>query len=564
MDVSKLLTIDNDLRTITIPPSIEHMGVESDDDVLRLYFAMPRMYNDIDLSDFVVRINYQNANGEIDVYLVDDNAAGADEITFSWNIRRKVVAYRGKVRFIVCLKRLDDQGNVLQEFNSSVAALPVLRGLEATESHMEDEYPDIMEQILLRLDKLEQGGTGADCHITYVESPDADGNLVRLRDLESGTYILYGRFICYSIPDAETKLITFGWRFPVVIGRTEAKTYLQCIYPPQNTMQYAEITDTSFERKDVRLLYSPNSNANAEIGQTLVVSAVDDNGKPTDWEYSTPGESTTVNGAVVSSGSDYAVCFAWHDGNPDKEDRKNRFVQLADGGNKITFATSGADICGVTTDTAAFVENYDIASDYTSLVGILGVVTVIDNGSCTVGETCMSDDNGYAVPSTNNMGYRVTERLDETRIRIAVKPNDDMIQRIKRDMDNKLDFSKAQELSDAEKTQARDNIDAASKEDISSLSGKMLTEDDLGEALAQAKESGEFDGQDGVTPTIGENGNWFLGETDTGKPSRGEDGHDGDDGHTPVKGTDYWTADDKQSIVDDVMAALPTWDGGSY
>ncbi len=28
-------------------------------------------------------------------------------------------------------------------------------------------------------------------------------------------------------------------------------------------------------------------------------------------------------------------------------------------------------------------------------------------------------------------------------------------------------------------------------------------------------------GADGVTPTIGENGNWFIGNTDTGKPSRG-------------------------------------------
>ena len=28
----------------------------------------------------------------------------------------------------------------------------------------------------------------------------------------------------------------------------------------------------------------------------------------------------------------------------------------------------------------------------------------------------------------------------------------------------------------------------------------------------------------GITPTIGENGNWYLGDTDTGKPSRGADG----------------------------------------
>ena len=31
-------------------------------------------------------------------------------------------------------------------------------------------------------------------------------------------------------------------------------------------------------------------------------------------------------------------------------------------------------------------------------------------------------------------------------------------------------------------------------------------------------------GPDGVTPTIGDNGNWYLGSTDTGKPSRGENG----------------------------------------
>lgn len=31
-------------------------------------------------------------------------------------------------------------------------------------------------------------------------------------------------------------------------------------------------------------------------------------------------------------------------------------------------------------------------------------------------------------------------------------------------------------------------------------------------------------GKDGITPTIGENGNWFLGDEDTGKPSRGEKG----------------------------------------
>ena len=32
-------------------------------------------------------------------------------------------------------------------------------------------------------------------------------------------------------------------------------------------------------------------------------------------------------------------------------------------------------------------------------------------------------------------------------------------------------------------------------------------------------------------------------------------------GETPVKGKDYWTETDKKEIVDDVLAALPTYDG---
>ena len=110
-------------------------------------------------------------------------------------------------------------------------------------------------------------------------------------------------------------------------------------------------------------------------------------------------------------------------------------------------------------------------------------------------------------------------------------------------------------------------------------------------------------GADGVTPHIGGNGNWYIGSTDTGKPSRGATGAKGDagatgpagpagpagapgkdgangetgpqgpkgdpgtpgaSGHTPVKGADYWTAADKQEIVNDVLAALPDGTEVSY
>ena len=43
-------------------------------------------------------------------------------------------------------------------------------------------------------------------------------------------------------------------------------------------------------------------------------------------------------------------------------------------------------------------------------------------------------------------------------------------------------------------------------------------------------------GADGITPHIGDNGNWYLGTTDTGKPSRGATGAKGDVGATGPAG----------------------------
>lgn len=44
------------------------------------------------------------------------------------------------------------------------------------------------------------------------------------------------------------------------------------------------------------------------------------------------------------------------------------------------------------------------------------------------------------------------------------------------------------------------------------------------------------DGTDGITPHIGDNGNWYLGGTDTGKPSRGATGPAGADGKAGGQG----------------------------
>ncbi len=44
--------------------------------------------------------------------------------------------------------------------------------------------------------------------------------------------------------------------------------------------------------------------------------------------------------------------------------------------------------------------------------------------------------------------------------------------------------------------------------------------------------------KDGETPYIGDNGNWFIGDTDTGVKANGTDGKDGKDGQAGTNGTD--------------------------
>lgn len=156
---TEVCTIDNDLRTITIPSGLQTVGVESDEDVRRLNFQMPKQYGEVDLSEFDIKINFVNANNSGDVYAVTDKAVSGDNITFSWLVGRNALAYRGNIRFIVCLKKADAEGVVQQEFNTTVATLSVLEGLETTEQVIQ-ENPDIIEQILARLDELEEGGGG--------------------------------------------------------------------------------------------------------------------------------------------------------------------------------------------------------------------------------------------------------------------------------------------------------------------------------------------------------------------------------------------------------------------
>lgn len=190
------------------------------------------------------------------------------------------------------------------------------------------------------------------------------------------------------------------------------------------------------------------------------------------------GAAAASNGTVLSQNADYAEVGQWADGNPNNENRIGYFVAIDDtqAGTTIIKATSTKDVRGVVVTAPAFSgngsadkfdSNGNLLKQY-AYVAVMGLVSVIDNGTCTINERCMPNDSGTAVPSSNNLGYQVIDRIDDTHILIAVEPGADMIQRIRtdvaglqNDVANRVRYDVAQSLTDTQKEQARTNINAA-------------------------------------------------------------------------------------------------------
>lgn len=144
---SQVCTIDPDTRVITVPSCYKEFGVEADEKVNRINFQCPKVVGDnIDLTTFNLYINYMNASGQYNAYLVDDVAVSGDNITFSWLLSRHVTEKSGTVNYIVCAKKSDDTG-VVNEWNTKVATGTVGVGLEAT-TEVEEQNADVIEQIL--------------------------------------------------------------------------------------------------------------------------------------------------------------------------------------------------------------------------------------------------------------------------------------------------------------------------------------------------------------------------------------------------------------------------------
>lgn len=140
--------IDPESREIVIPETYQILGVESDEKVERIEFECPKIVGDnIDLSKLQIRINYQNANGDKDQYIVEDVETNGDNIDFSWLLPRKVTMYRGTVNFVVCAVKVSGE-TIQNEWNTTLATSQVLEGLEVDTPEPTEEQSDVIAQLM--------------------------------------------------------------------------------------------------------------------------------------------------------------------------------------------------------------------------------------------------------------------------------------------------------------------------------------------------------------------------------------------------------------------------------
>lgn len=174
-----------DDRFISVPKELQRIAVQYDHDVETVTFDCPRYWDGLDMSQLSIYINYMRKDREVACYKATDitvDDVDANIMHFNWTISRNVSEVKGELKFLVCIKKGDEDGNEVNHWNSELnTEMYISEGLEV-EPSIFDPYPDIIGQwedevqrvkdiLLAARDSGELDGA------TFTPSVDADGNL---------------------------------------------------------------------------------------------------------------------------------------------------------------------------------------------------------------------------------------------------------------------------------------------------------------------------------------------------------------------------------------------------
>lgn len=178
------ITIDSS-RVVSVPKELRRIAVQFDHNVETVTFDCPRYWDGLDMSELSVYINYMRKDREVGSYKATNvtvDSINSNTMHFDWTISRNVSLIKGDLKFLVCIKKADSDGNEENHWNSELnSEMYISEGLEADESIF-DDYPDIISQWEGEVQRVKDillaaRDNGDFDGATFTPSVDANGNL---------------------------------------------------------------------------------------------------------------------------------------------------------------------------------------------------------------------------------------------------------------------------------------------------------------------------------------------------------------------------------------------------
>lgn len=144
-------TLEPISRKLTLTEPQRIAGVESDENVRGLKFKFPKIVEGTDFTQMQLRINFINSRQEKGQHIVTDLKpleGEEDYITFTWLFSRLVTHYRGYTKFVICAVKTDENGTITAEWNTALAQMRVLEGLEVEDPEINPEEKDVIAQLI--------------------------------------------------------------------------------------------------------------------------------------------------------------------------------------------------------------------------------------------------------------------------------------------------------------------------------------------------------------------------------------------------------------------------------
>ena len=137
-------------RVITVPTELKRLAVQFDHDVETVTFDCPRYWDEHDMSQMHIYINYLRPDKETGIFKAQNIVVDETDLNvmhFDWTISRNVSEVPGQLVFLVCIKKVDEEGNEKTHWNSELCkTCYVSEGLEIDGEELKALYPDIIEQ----------------------------------------------------------------------------------------------------------------------------------------------------------------------------------------------------------------------------------------------------------------------------------------------------------------------------------------------------------------------------------------------------------------------------------